>query len=42
MPDFVLIDGNKSLDFHLLFQAIIKYDSLVQEISVVLLLAKVT
>ncbi|HGJ5891280.1 MAG TPA: ribonuclease HII [Arsenophonus apicola] len=42
IPDIVLVDGNKSPGFPVPSQAIIKGDSLVQEISAASILAKVT
>ncbi|RXK34484.1 ribonuclease HII [Arsenophonus endosymbiont of Bemisia tabaci Asia II 3] len=42
MPDFVVADGHKSPGFAVPSQAIIKGDSLVQEISAASILAKVT
>lgn len=42
MPDFVLVDSNKSPGFAVPSRAIIKGDSLVQEISAASILAKVT
>ncbi len=40
-PDFILVDGNRSPDFNIPSQAIIKGDSLVSEISAASILAKV-
>ncbi|MFS1537625.1 MAG: ribonuclease HII [Candidatus Phlomobacter fragariae] len=42
LPDIVLVDGNKSPGFPVPSEAIIKGDSLVQEISAASILAKVT
>lgn len=41
-PDFVLVDGNRSPNFNIPSQAVVKGDNLVAEISAASILAKVT